>query len=183
MDTSDIPAIASSIAAAASAIAAYLSFRLNRSGYMFNALAKIFEVLNDNAHRNARIRLYVAAKNYYEFRKTNDPTQLEECRRRLKQLGANKEPEIIIPESANIVLSDFEYLGALVKNGLIGEQEIIKKYWNTIISSYEVLIEDREKIDQYPDFKFLYSKATPYRNRQELLEKDLYSNQVSDSVQ
>ncbi len=146
-------------------------------------MGKIFEVLNDNAHRNARIRLYIAAKNYYKFRSTDDKKEIEECGTKLKKVVVDKDPTILIPESANIVLSDFDWLGALVKNSLINEQDVLKIYWNTIISSYDVLTEDKEKIGFYPDFGYLCSKAISYRNKidqyqQKPLEKDLYSKQV-----
>jgi precorrin-3B methylase len=47
---------------AASAIAASLSFYYNNKMNKLNSLVKAFEILNDNAHRNARIRLYRAAE-------------------------------------------------------------------------------------------------------------------------
>jgi hypothetical protein len=115
MDTNIIPPIASAVAAALSAFAAFLSFRLNKSGHKFISFGKIFEILNDNAHRNARIRLYVAASHYYNFIQNYQERELDNCKGRLRILGAPPEPDRIIPESANIVLSDFDQLGTLVK--------------------------------------------------------------------
>ena len=46
---------------AAAAIAVWATRHYARKGFHFNALIKAFELLNDNAHRNARIRLYTVA--------------------------------------------------------------------------------------------------------------------------
>ena len=46
------------IVVVASTSAAWVRRYYAKKGLQFNALIKAFELLNDNAHRNARIRLY-----------------------------------------------------------------------------------------------------------------------------
>jgi hypothetical protein len=118
MEITDILAAGAAIA---SAVAAYIVFHfsnkaneINLKSTRLNSMTKIFEVLNDNAHRNARIRLYVAAK----YLKTNK----NKCRDLLRKLAANGDPDIIIPESENIVLADFDQIGSLLTKELIPER-------------------------------------------------------------
>jgi hypothetical protein len=49
--------------------------------------------------------------------------------------------------------------GTLVNNKLLAVDEFLKVYWNTIISTYEVLSYTNDKRDLYVDFKFLYTEA------------------------
>jgi hypothetical protein len=39
----------------------------------------------------------------------------------------------IIPESQNIVLSDLDQMGTLIKNGFVRQEEFLDVYWNTQI--------------------------------------------------
>lgn len=139
---------------------------------------KAFEILNDNAHRNARIRLYRAAEIPDEAAKNAH----------LRALGVeDKHLRTIIKESENIVLADFDQMGTLVKNKLLPVNEFLKVYWNTIISSYEVRYTNDKKV-LYKDFEFHYTKAKKVRdkkdpNKQIPLEKEIYREKVVVKVQ
>jgi hypothetical protein len=155
--------------AAASAIAAWATRHYARKGFHFNALIKAFELLNDNAHRNARIRLYRVAG-------VENPA---ERRGYLMDLGVREDAlRTIIAESQNIVLADMDQLGALVKDGLVPEQEFLDVYWNTIISCYEVL-QAEEKTKLFVNFEDLYRRASNYKKPNVPLEKEMFSSSSS----
>jgi hypothetical protein len=121
----------------ASAIIASLSLFYNYKMNKLNSLVKAFEILNHNAHRNARIRLYRAAEIPNETAKNAH----------LKALGVeDKHLRTIIKESENIVLADFDQMGTLAKNKLLPVDEFLNVYWNTIISSYEVRYTNNKKL-------------------------------------
>jgi hypothetical protein len=42
------------------------------------------------------------------------------------------------------VLSDLDQMGTLVKKGLIQEKAFLDVYWNTVISCYEVLKDEKD---------------------------------------
>jgi hypothetical protein len=163
---------------AASAIAASLSFYYNNKMNKLNSLVKAFEILNDNAHRNARIRLYRAAEIPNEAAKDAH----------LTALGVKKEAlRTIIKESENIVLADFDQMGTLVNNKLLPVNEFLKVYWNTIISTWEVLSYTNDKRDLCVDFKFLYTEANKVRGekdpyKQIPLEKEVYREKLEVKV-
>jgi hypothetical protein len=161
--------IITAIITGASAAAAWFTRSYAKKSFHFNAFVKAFELLNDNAHRNARIRLYrVAGVEDYEKRNAL-----------LKELGVKDESlKTIIPESQNIVLADLNQMGTLVKNGLILEEEFLDVYWNTVISCYEVL-KDEEKTKLYADFKDLYDRANRHKRTNVPLEKDVFGSSAS----
>jgi hypothetical protein len=175
MSTSEIPTsfyfqIIIIIVAAASAIAAWATRHYARKGFHFNALIKAFELLNDNAHRNARIRLYTVA----------GVEDADKRRAYLMDLGLKKDAlETIVPESQNIVLADLDQLGTLVKNGLVPEKEFLDVYWNTIISSYEVLQGER-KTKLFVNFEDLYKRANNYKKPDVPLEKQIFHSSSSE---
>jgi hypothetical protein len=68
-----------------------------------------------------------------QFYTEQETEELDECKIRSGKLGAPQDLDMIIPETTNIALSDFDMLGTLVKNELINEQEVPEIYWNTII--------------------------------------------------
>jgi hypothetical protein len=154
----------------ASAVAAWFTRHYTKKSFHFNALIKAFELLNDNAHRNARIRLYkVAGVNDRDKRRTL-----------LKELGVKNEAlDTIIAESQNIVLADLDQMGTLVKNGLILEKEFLNVYWNTIISCYEVLKEEK-KTELYANFRDLYNMAKEYKITYTPLEKEIFGPDTSE---
>jgi hypothetical protein len=81
--------------------------------------------------------------------------------------------DTIIPESQNIVLSDLDQMGTLVKKKLVSEKDFLDVYWNTVISSYEVL-KGENKTSLYVNFKDLYNMACKYRVTNTPLEKDIF---------
>ena len=164
--------------AVASAIVAILSFHYNSKMNKLNSLVKAFEILNDNAHRNARIRLYRVAELPHHHRQEAH----------LRSLGVeDKDLRTIVGESENMVLADFDQMGTLVKNKLLPVNEFLNVYWNTIISTYEIIYTN-DKRDLYKDFEFLYTKAKNLRdekdpNKQIPLEKEIYRVKLSVQVQ
>jgi hypothetical protein len=165
-----LPIIAAAITAA-SAFVAWATGRYAKKTYQFNALIKAFELLNDNAHRNARIRLYRTAG-------VTDSTMRDAY---LKELGVKPEAlKTIIPESQNILLADFDQMGTLIKKGFILQKDFLDVYWNTVVSSYEVL-KDEEKTELYQNFKDLYDKAT-HKKENIPLEKEIFGPRASKIV-
>jgi hypothetical protein len=179
MDAQTLEAyVITTVIAVASAIVAFLSFYYNNKMNKLNSLVKAFEILNNNAHRNARIRLYRAAEIPNENAKDAH----------LRALGVKDEALItIIKESENIVLADFDQMGTLVKNNLLPVDEFLKVYWNTIISTYEIRYTN-DKRDLYKDFEFLYTKAKKVRDEKDPdkhipLEKEIYREKLEVKVQ
>jgi hypothetical protein len=153
----------------ASAAAALATYYYAKKAFHFNALIKAFELLNDNAHRNARIRLYRVAG-------VENPIMR---RAYLKELGVKDEAlETIIPESQNIVLADLDQMGTFVKKKLVPEKEFLDVYWNTVISCYDTL-KSEKKIELYLDFKDLYDSAVKHRKTSIPLEKEIFGPNAS----
>jgi hypothetical protein len=157
------------IVAAISAGAAWTTYHYAKNAYHFNALIKVFDMLNDNAHRNARIRLY----------RVNGVRDEDMRRAYLKELGVKDEAlKTIIPESQNIVLADLDQIGTLVKNGLVPEKEFLEVYWNTVVSCYKVVEEDG-KTKLYVNFKELYDRAGTYIKNDVSLESQVFGPNAS----
>ncbi len=153
----------------ASAAAALATYYYAKKAFHFNALIKAFELLNDNAHRNARIRLYRVAG-------VDDPIIR---RAYLKELGVKDESlDTIIPESQNIVLADLDQMGILVKKKLVPEKEFLEVYWNTVVSCYDTL-KNEEKIKLYLNFKDLYDRADKHRMARIPLENEIFGPNAS----
>ena len=82
-----------------------------------------------------------------------------------------------------MVLADFDQMGSLIENKLIPKDPFLQAYWNTIISSYEVLEVSKEKRDFYNHFKDLYSKSKSFQKGDIVLEKDIYSEYYENSLE
>lgn len=97
----------------------------------FTALLQIFQLLDNNAHRNARRRiidLYVDESNTDKWDT-------------LKRMNVTKEEHINenfinsnYLESREIVKADFNQIEALIKSGLSPE-EFLKSYWLEVLSA------------------------------------------------
>jgi hypothetical protein len=145
-------------------IAGY-SFYLTRRNEQKHSLAYVLRLLNDNAHRNARRRIY----NLY----------VEDDRRRrkkiLKVMGVKIEDlvrrDAIKTESAEIVKADFDEIGTLIENKSVRQKEFLKIYWSEVLKSWTVLRDEIEKIRQIdPNYMENFAKlkchAEEYRKRQ-----------------
>ena len=145
-------------------IAGY-SFYLTRRNEQKHSLAYVLRLLNDNAHRNARRRIY----NLYG----------EDDRRRkkkiLKVMGVKIEDlvrtDAMQTESAEIVKADFDDIGTLIENKSVRQKEFLKIYWSEVLKSWTVLCDEIEKIRQIdPNYMENFAKlkchAEEYGKRQ-----------------
>lgn len=156
---SAIGTIAATIAAVV--IAAY-TFRIGQRNKKYEGLRYVFELLDDNGHRNARRRIINLHGEKDEKRKIKI----------LRLMGVKKEDidrkEAILTESKEIVKADFEEVGSLLKNGEIPHDDFIKIYWRDIYKCWHVLEKEilriQENIDKnyMQNFKYLKEKAIEY---------------------
>lgn len=96
-------------------------------------LTHIFTMLDDNAHRNARRRIY----NHY-----NEDAH-ERKQKVLLEMGSKKEDldrvNAIHRESMEIVKADFNQIGYMVENDAILKNDFLKIYWYEVLKSWYVL--------------------------------------------
>jgi len=160
-------------------IAAY-TFRIGQHNKKNEVLRYVFELLDDNGHRNARRRII----NLYREKDENRIKKI------LRLMGVKEEDldrkESILIESQEIVKADFEEIGTLVKNNEIPKDEFIKIYWRDIIKCWQVLEEKIKIIQETVDmsymknFEYLQEEATEYANNilniqdiSQLIKKDI----------
>jgi hypothetical protein len=124
----------------------------------FTALLQIFQLLDNNAHRNARRRII----DLYTDESNTDKWDT------LKRMNVTKEEHINenfinsnYLESREIVKADFNQIEALIKSGLSPE-EFLKSYWLEVLKCYKALEDYRdERSMEY--FNDLMKRAEEYR--------------------
>lgn len=120
-------------------IAAY-SIRIGQQNKKYEGLRYVFELLDDNGHRNARRRIVNLYGEDIEYRKEKI----------LRLMGLDedgiKRKEAILKESKEIVKADFEQIGSLLKNNEIPKDEFIKIYWHEVLKCWQVLNKDIQEI-------------------------------------
>ena len=120
-------------------IAAY-SFKVGRGNEKKQGLRYVFQLLDDNAHRNARRRIV----NLYN--ETIDKRR----ERILRLMGVRPEDilrkDALMKESEEIVKADFDQIGALITNKEIPEMDFIVIYWHEILRCWLVLENDIKNI-------------------------------------
>ena len=143
-------------------IAAY-SFYLGRENEKNQGLRYVFQLLDDNSHRNARRRIVNLYGEEDEYRKEKI----------FKLMGLSEDEiqrkEAILKESQEIVKADFDQIGSLIKNKEIPKNVFIKIYWHEVLKCWQVLDKDIKKIqndlndEKYMEnFKHLNDIATKY---------------------
>jgi hypothetical protein len=151
-------------------IAAY-SFYIGRENEKNQGLRYVFQLLDDNGHRNARRRIV----NLYG---EEDEYQKEKILR-LMGLSENaiRRKEAILKESQEIVKADFDQIGSLIKNKEIPKNVFIKIYWHEVLKCWQVLDKDIKKIqsdlndEKYMEnFKHLNNLATKYVKRKKKIK-------------
>lgn len=133
---------------AAVGIAVY-TFRIGQHNKKNEGLRYVFELLDDNGHRNARRRII----NLYDEK---DEKRQEKI---LRLMGVKEEDikrkEAILIESQEIVKADFDEIGSLLKNNEIPQDEFIKIYWRDILKCWQVLQENIKKIQKTIDKNYM----------------------------
>ena len=173
-------------------IAAY-SFKIGRENEKKGGLRYVFQLLDDNAHRNAR-RLIT---NLYNEKKDARKEKI------LRLMGIKEEDikrkEAIIKESEEIVKDDFDQIGSLITNKEIPKKDFIRIYWYEVLRCWYVLEQDIKSIretlnDNYhmknfeklKDISYKYSKKKiKIHDIKELIKKDIviYPNiKIDDKV-
>ena len=144
-------------------IAAY-SIRIGQQNKKNEGLRYVFELLDDNGHRNARRRIVnLHGEEEDEYRKEKI----------LRLMGLSDEEiqrkEAILKESQEIVKADFDQIGSLIKNKEIPKKVFLKIYWHEVLKCWQVLHKEVKKIqndlndDKYMEnFKHLNDIATKY---------------------
>jgi hypothetical protein len=123
---------------AAIGIGAYSLYR-TRSNETKQGLSKVFELLNDNAHRNARRRIYNLYQENEDYRK----------KKILKVMGVKEEDlnrmDAIHKESKEIVKADFDQIGSLVEDKAVQKDEFLRIYWYEVLKCWKALYDDEIK--------------------------------------
>jgi hypothetical protein len=128
-------------------------------------LSQVFQLLNDNAHRNARRRIYNLYQEYDDSRKEKILKKMGVKDEDLKRINA------IHMESMEIVKADFDQIGSLVENSAILKDEFLKIYWHELLKCWKVLDDDINEIrktlrdDNYMiNFEKLKGYAEEFKN-------------------
>jgi hypothetical protein len=106
------------VAVAVAAIVGYTTIHFNRKQNQLNGLMEAFKLLNDENHRKARGDIYSAFKAYQD---KNDIS-----------VFANK-------SSVEIVRSDFDQMGSLIKNKTIQKDGFLEAYGETSYRCWNAL--------------------------------------------
>jgi hypothetical protein len=144
------------MAAIGAGLVTFITYVYQKENNRHKLLIEVFKQLEDPKHRNARRRVYRLSKidrigeaaeiladmnalKEKEFRmvKDNNP----KCEESIKDIKNKIRANYL--ESKEMVKADFEYVGVLVRNGLIPAEEFIKVYWSDItllsgILEYEI---------------------------------------------
>ena len=120
-------------------IAAYTS-NISKKNEKNQALRYVFQLLDDNGHRNARRRIINLYGEDSDYRQDKI----------LRLLGLKQDEiarkEAILKESQEMVKADFDQIGSLLKNKEIPRDEFIKIYWHDVLKCWQVLEEDIKKM-------------------------------------
>ena len=117
-------------------IAAY-SFRITRRSEQRAGLAQVLQLLNDNAHRNARRRIYNL---YQENIRSRKEKILEIMGVKVANMDTNYR------ESMEIVKADFDQIGALIEGRAILKNEFLKIFSYEVLKCWKVLHDDINEI-------------------------------------
>jgi len=120
-------------------IAAY-SFKIGRENEKKQGLRYVFQLLDDNAHRNARRRIV----NLYN-------ETIDKRRERILQLMGVRPEDIVrkdalMKESEEMVKADFDQIGALISNKEVPKNDFIVIYWHEVLRCWLVLEDDIKNI-------------------------------------
>lgn len=124
------------------------SSKISKQSERKQGLRYVFQLLDNNAHRNARRRIV----NVYG---EDDDSRIH----RILTLMGLKEEDLtrkyaIIKESEEIVKADFDQIGALITNNEIPEKDFIKIYWHEVLRCWMILEKKIFEIREYLDDDF-----------------------------
>jgi hypothetical protein len=159
-----ITAISTSISVFVAVLIAGYSFYLTRRNEQKQTMLQVFQLLNDNGHRNARRRIC----NLYQ---ESCPSRREKI---LRIMGVKTEElsraDAIHTESMEIVKADFDQIGSLVDTKAISKEEFLKIYWHDLLTCWKVLYDDITRIrgtgnkDYMMNFESLKSHAEKFKD-------------------
>ena len=175
-------------------IATY-SFKLGRENEKKQGLRYVFQLLDDNAHRNAR-RIVNLYKETIDERKA----------RILRLMGVEEKDilrkEALIKESEEIVKADFDQIGALITNKEIPKNNFIVIYWHEVLRCWFVLennivnirnsLHDNNYMENFEKLKVIAEEYTKNKIKQDnfskIIKKDIIVPPIalgwdSDSLQ
>jgi hypothetical protein len=136
--------------------------KTQKEQYQLEVLVVIFQLLDDNAHRNARRRLI----NLY----TDDSDKQRWGTLRLMNVvkkDAGYDEHFLQSnylESSNIVKADFNHMGALIKSELIEKRQFLESYWIEVLKCARSLRNDLNE-SSMKNFKYLRQEAEEYRKK------------------
>ena len=113
------------------------SFRITRRSEQRAGLAQVLQLLNDNAHRNARRRIYNL---YQENIRSRKEKILEIMGVKVANMDTNYR------ESMEIVKADFDQIGALIEGRAILKNEFLKIFSYEVLKCWKVLHDDINEI-------------------------------------
>jgi hypothetical protein len=120
--------------------------------YNMDALLSVFQLLNNEIHRAARQAVY----KYY--------------RDRLDKKNSIKEEQV--SEQIAMVRSDFDTIGALIRNRLLSQDLFFDAFWDTTLICWNALEEDihderrlRQNQNYMANFEYLASQARQYKEK------------------
>jgi hypothetical protein len=156
----------------------YTIYRSRRSE-KHQGLMDIFKLLDDNAHRNARRRIY----------NLHEETIPERRIKILLTMGFKKDElgrvDSIHIESKEIVKADFNQIGYMIENDTISKNDFLRVYWSEVLKSWKVLsAEINSTRINLKDIKYMYGfqqlqeYALNYMNKTKMVNaenlKDVY---------
>jgi hypothetical protein len=133
------------------------------------ALVVIFQLLDDNAHRNARRRIINLYTDDSDRQKWGTLILMNVVK---KEAGyAEHFLQSNYLESREMVKADFNHMGALIKSRLVEKEQFLESYWLEVLKCAESL---RNSFDEssMENFNYLTEQAEEYR-------KDFHAEQAS----
>jgi hypothetical protein len=126
------------------------------------ALVEIFQLLDDNAHRNARRRIVNLYTDDSEKQKWGTLILMNAVKK-----GAEYNEYFLRSnylESREIVKADFNHAEALIKSGLVDKGQFLERYWLEVLKCSRSLRNDSDE-SSMEDFNFLKEQAEEYREK------------------
>jgi hypothetical protein len=158
------------MAGAGGTLVASITFYYQTRKDRLNTLFKVYELLNSNANRNARRRII----NLHAVRDKKNVN--EEKTETLLRMNALKKEDLLNIhavnsnqlESKETVKADFDYVGSLIRNGVISEKKFLEVFWFEVLVCLNVLKEEitekQRRVSGYmKNFSYLKVRADSYR--------------------
>lgn len=128
----------------------------------FSSLIQIFQLLDDNKHRNARrriINLYTDGSNKQRWGTLKYMNGVQ------KDAEYNENfVESNYRESREIVKADFNLIGTLIKSELVEKEKFLQSYWLEVLKCYITLDGFSDEVAP-ENFTYLKEEAEKYRQQ------------------